>query len=166
MVTHSATVNHGGGLRKERERVYANPCHWAQAMFAELSGAVPVAVEVQSPKEKPAGVLGSLGGVPLPSDYDALDALAAVAPDGDLLLSLVHRGAASPLRVRIELADFPAGRKVEVRTLSADVPWAANTRESPQSVLPKDSTAETAAGKLELEIRPFTLMRLRVPKAR
>src|ERR1043166_2183684 len=39
LVTHSAIVNHGGGLRKEHERVYANPCHYAQAAFAMFAGA-------------------------------------------------------------------------------------------------------------------------------
>lgn len=39
MITHSAVVNHGGGLRKEHERVYANPCYYAQAAFSAFAGA-------------------------------------------------------------------------------------------------------------------------------
>ena len=50
MVTHSATVNHGGGLRKEHERVYANPCYYAQAAFHRFLGATPVATELDAPE--------------------------------------------------------------------------------------------------------------------
>ena len=59
MVTHSATVNHGGGLRKERERVYANPCHWSQAGFAAFAGARPVKIEVDfAASDGPVGPAG------------------------------------------------------------------------------------------------------------
>jgi alpha-N-arabinofuranosidase len=77
MITHSATVNHGGGLRKERERVFANPCHWAQAGFAALAGARPVAIEVRSNKETAPMVLPKLRSAVTQCSYDEIDALAA-----------------------------------------------------------------------------------------
>lgn len=77
MVTHSATVNHGGGLRKERERVYANPCHWAQAGFADFAGARPVAVEMTSPKENAPRVLAELKRAVAECSFETIDALAA-----------------------------------------------------------------------------------------
>ncbi|MFH1569212.1 MAG: alpha-N-arabinofuranosidase, partial [Gemmatimonadota bacterium] len=46
LLTHSAAVNHGGGLRKQRERVWANPVHWAHALTGALGGGTPVAVEL------------------------------------------------------------------------------------------------------------------------
>ena len=39
LITHSGTVNHGGGLKKHHEHVYANPCHYAQSTFAAMAGA-------------------------------------------------------------------------------------------------------------------------------
>jgi len=60
MVTHSAIINHGGGLRKERERVYANPCYYAQKAFAAFAGATPVAVQLESPLERAPRVLPEL----------------------------------------------------------------------------------------------------------
>ena len=60
LVTHSAIVNHGGGLRKEHERVYANPCHYAQAAFAAFAGARPVQVELESAVERAPLVLPEL----------------------------------------------------------------------------------------------------------
>jgi alpha-N-arabinofuranosidase len=164
MVTHSATVNHGGGLRKERERVYANPCHWAQAGFAALGGARPVAVEVSSPKETAPMVLPELKNAAKQAEFDALDALAAVADDGTLLLSIVHRGSGGPLRVNIVIDDFAAGPRAEVHTLSADVPWAVNSLQSPDAIRPKDSTLEIRGGKLTLDVKPYTWVRVRIPR--
>jgi alpha-N-arabinofuranosidase len=163
MVTHSAVVNHGGGLRKERERVYANPCHYAQSAFAALAGATLVALELESAAETAPRVLPDLRQATPEARYSALDALGALAPDGSLLLSLVHRGSHGPLRLDIDLGRFtPAGR-AEVWRLSAETPWAGNTFEQPNAVVPIIETAPVREGKIELELKPFTVARVRVP---
>jgi alpha-N-arabinofuranosidase len=162
MVTHSATVNHGGGLRKERERVYANPCHHAQSAFAALAGATPVAVEMTAPTERAPLVLPDLKNVTKDAPYRTLDALAALSPDGSLLISLVHRGTTGPIRLTITLDEFHPASPAAVRTLSADVPWAANTLENPDRVKPADTSVELTDGKLVLEIRPFSVLRVRI----
>ena len=92
MVTHSAVINHGGGLRKERERVYANPCFYAQSAFAAFAGATPVAVELDSAIEQAPMVLPELKKAVPEATFSAIDALAALSTHGDLLLSIVHRG--------------------------------------------------------------------------
>lgn len=163
MVTHSAVVNHGGGLRKERERVYANPCYYAQSAFAAFAGATPVTIDLESPVERSPGILPDLKNVaPLPS-YGAIDALAALMPEGRLLLSIVHRGTAGPVHLRIELDHFVPAGVAEVRTLTADAPWASNSYDAPEAVKPAESTARIEAGKLEIEVPPFTVMRVTIP---
>jgi alpha-N-arabinofuranosidase len=164
MVTHSATVNHGGGLRKDRERVWANPCHYAQAMFAAFSEAHPVALEIESVVERAPMVLPDLKNAAKEASFSAIDALAAVAPDGSLLLSIVHRGTSGEVNLSVEMPDFRAAHSAELRTLSADVPWAANTLEQPQAVTPADSTAPIRDGRLELQVKPFSVLRVRIPK--
>ena len=165
MVTHSATVNHGGGLRKERERVYANPCHHAQSAFAALAGATPVAVELVAPAERAPRVVADLKNVTKEASYRTIDAVAAIALDGALLVSVVHRGTTGPIRLSIALDDFQPAGPAEVRTLGADVPWAANSLEQPELVKPIDTKAEVAGGKVVLEVRPFSVVRLRVPRS-
>ncbi|MGE5611549.1 MAG: alpha-L-arabinofuranosidase C-terminal domain-containing protein [Bacillota bacterium] len=166
MVTHSATVNHGGGLRKERERVYANPCYYAQAMFADFAGATPVRVEVSSPMEKASFVLPDIKGAGPELSYGSIAAMAAVDGKGDLLISLVHRGTAGPMRVRVDLEGFRGGSVAEVRTLGAEVPWAANTMAKPEAVKPADSTVAVEGGGVAIEMKPYSLMRVRVPAMR
>lgn len=163
-VTHSATVNHGGGLRKERERVYANPCHYAQAAFAAFAGATPVAVELETTVERAPMVLPELKNAAREASYGAVDALAALASDGSLLLSIVHRGTSGPIRLTVQLQDFRLVGRAEVRTLTGEAPWAVNTLEAPEAVKPVDSTAEIRDGKFALELRPYSVVRVRVTK--
>jgi alpha-N-arabinofuranosidase len=162
MVTHSATVNHGGGLRKERERVYANPCHWAQSTFAGLAGATPVAVEVTSPKQRAPRVIGDLKNVVPQPEYQAIDAVAALDAGGNLLISIVHRGTSGPIDLAVEIDGFKPAATAEVRSLSADVPWAANSLDAPEAVRPADSQIGVQAGKLRLTIKPYTVLRITV----
>lgn len=163
MVTHSATVNHGGGLRKQRQRVYANPCHYAMAGFADFCGATPVAADVVCAREQAPRVLADVRRAGKAVAFDLLDALAAVIDDKTLLISLVHRGTAGPLSVSIDLGGFPAAAKADVQTLSASVPWATNTLEQPEAVRAVHGAAEVREGKLAIELKPYTWVRLRLP---
>lgn len=164
MVTHSATVNHGGGLRKERERVWAHPCHHAQAAFAAFAEATPVAVELETAMERAPLVLPDLRNATREASFGAVDALAALAAEGSLLLSVVHRGTGGPLRLAVELSDFDPAATAEARTLAADVPWAANTLEQADAVAPVDTKLPVRDRRLEVELRPFSFVRLRVPR--
>ena len=166
MVTHSATVNHGGGLRKERERVYATPCHYAQTMFAAFADATPVVAQLDSPGERVAMVLPDVKGTAPEVRYSTVATLAAVAKDGSLLISIVHRGTSDPVRVAIEVDGFKAADKADVTSLSADVPWAANTLETPEAIRPVESTVDVKGSKLAISVNPYTVMRVRIPAAK
>jgi alpha-L-arabinofuranosidase len=161
-VTQSATVNHGGGLRKERERVYPNPCHYAQSAFAAFNGATPLAVDVKCPAEKAPLVLPEVKPHgPLP-EYPIISAVAARAADGALLVSLVHRGTTGPVKLAITLDGF-AATEASLWQLSAEKPWYANTLALPKAVAPTESTAGITNNRLTIEIAPYTVVRLRMP---
>jgi alpha-L-arabinofuranosidase len=165
-VTHSAIVNHGGGLRKEHERVYANPCHHAQAAFAAFAGATPVRFELEAATERAPLVLPELRNVTRGESFKTVDALAALTPAGDLLLSIVHRGSAGPTRLAIDLRDFAAAERAQVRSLAGPVPWAANSLSNPDAVQPADVSVEVREGRLTIDLEPYSVLRVRVPKAR
>ena len=164
LITHSAIVNHGGGLRKERERVYANPCYYAQTAFADFAEATPVAVELTAPTEHAPLVLPELRNVVRERDFKTVDALAALAPNGDLLFSLVNCST-GPLKLAVELKDFAARGPAQVQTLAADKPWSGNTLEQPDAVKPVDSVdsaAEVRDGRLTLDLPAFSVSRVRL----
>jgi alpha-L-arabinofuranosidase len=162
MITHSATVNHGGGLRKDREFVWANPCHYAQAAFAAFAESTPVAVEIETPKENAPMVLPDLRHAARQVSFGAVDALAAVAQDGALLVSIVHRGSSGPLRMVVEFPDFKTTATAEVLTLTAAAPWSGNTREQPEAITPAKSVVPIHEGKLELIVKPFSILQVRI----
>jgi alpha-N-arabinofuranosidase len=164
MVTHSATVNHGGGLRKERERVYANPCHYAQAMFAAFADTVPVKVELTCPTQTAPLVLPDLKNVTSTCSYKTIDALAAMSKDGRLLISVVHRGTSGPIDLEINIKDFISSGQAEIQTLTADVPWATNTLEKPEAIIPVTKTAKIENRKMLITIKPYTVLRIVLAK--
>jgi alpha-N-arabinofuranosidase len=160
MVTHSATVNHGGGLRKTRERVFANPCHYAQAMFAAFADSVPVKIELTCSTQAAPMVLPDLKNAASTFSYQTIDALAAHSQDGNLLISVVHRGTSGPVDLEIIMKDFDSTAEVEIQTLSADVPWATNTLEKPEAITPMSTTGKIENGKLPITIKPYTVLRI------
>lgn len=166
MITHSATVNHGGGLRKDRERVWAAPCYYAQAAFADFAEATPVSITIESSMEQAPMVLPDLQHATQNVSFSTLDALAAVGKDGALLLSLVNRGTAEePLHARLDLGSFKAGDTAKVRTLSASAPWEGNSLENPEMIRPVDAAAPVKENKVDLDIPRYSVLRVRVPAA-
>ena len=162
MVTHSATVNHGGGLRKERERVYANPCHYGQTMFACFNGATPVAVALECGREKLPRVMPDSTRAKVPmEDLPVLDAVAAIGADGALLISVVHRGLKGPVELTIDLEGVRPTGPAQVQTLAADVPWARNRLTEPEAVVPRASTAKVSGGALTLTVPRYSLTVIR-----
>lgn len=162
LITHSAVVNHGGGLRKEFERVYANPCYYAQGAFAALEGATPVASELTGPTEHAPIVLPDLKGVVTNMNYDVVSAVAARTGEGSLLVSIVHRGTASPVRLKVDLEGFAAAPRAEMWSLTGDAPWAANSYEIPDAVKPVVTSVQISNNSLSVDLRPYTVMRIRI----
>ena len=160
MVTHSATVNHGGGLRKTRERVFANPCHYAQAMFASFAEAVPVKTELNCSTQAAPLVLPDLKNATSACSYQTIDALAAQSQDGNLLISVVYRGTSEPIDLEIVIKDSALTGQAQIQTLSADVPWATNTLEKPEAIIPISTEGKIENGKMRIIIKPYTILRI------
>ncbi len=165
LITHSATVNHGGGLRKEHERVYPNPCYYANLFFADFAEARPARTELQAPLERAAMILPDIKNAAGEPTFPAVDALAAVAPNGDLLLSLVHRGTAGPIRLKIQLDGFPAAAKAQLHTLSGPAPWAVNSLTQPAAIQPVRSETEVQNGSLSIVLEAYSVVQARLRHA-
>ena len=165
IITHSATVNHGGGLRKERERVYANPCYYARSLFSAFLGASPVLQELECGVCRAPGVLADLRESGFQEALPLVDSLAAVDGSGDVLVSLVHRGTEAPVEVELELEGLDASSRVGALLLGSARPWDANSLEQPERIRPARTTARLRAGRLRVELPPFALLHLRVGAA-
>ncbi|MCF7708417.1 MAG: alpha-N-arabinofuranosidase [Verrucomicrobia bacterium] len=160
MVTHSAVVNHGGGLRKENERVYPNPCYFARKAFSDFGGAVPVGIEIDSPSMNAPLVLPELDAVRDECEYKEIDAVAALSEDGDLLISVVRMGTDGTLDLKVSVNGIKLSGDAEVVELSGDVPWARNSLENPSAIKPRKYTIATRDGALNLKLEPYSMVKL------
>ena len=163
MITHSATVNHGGGLRKARERVWANPVHHAHALGAALFHATPLTGHLSC------GVFSTrteFQWMPALNDVPVLDAIAARSEDDrSVVVMLVHRSATSgPITLTLDIGRETASA-AEVMTLAGETMWAENTRENPGRIAPRSSQIELTQGRGEITLPPYSLTRLIVPLA-
>ena len=163
MITHSATVNHGGGLRKTRERVWANPVHYAHTLAAPLAGGTPVAVQLECGSF---ATQQEFQWMPALSDVPIIDAVAVLSADEHaLIVMLAHRSAdAGPITVSLDLSPFPGASEADVVTLAGTAMWDQNTPEEPQRVAPRSSELAIADGRAEITLRPFSLTRLTLPR--
>ncbi len=162
LITHSATVNHGGGVRKTRERVYPNPVLYARGMHAAFGGGLPCPVELTCAAEH------SPGAWPGRSTKETMSAVsvAAVEKDGTVLLSLANRSIQGPVTVRVQLWDDSVAGKADVQTLSSEHPWDRNSVETPDAIRPQSSSVNVSGGAFELTVPLFGVTVVRLPKSR
>lgn len=114
MITHSALVNHGGGLGKWREVVYPHPVHLATQLYATTPGRWPVRVRVVGETyDSPGQWLPAVKEVPL------LDALAMTDDSGKTLsLLVINRDPRRPLKATLRLHGLEA-RRARARAIVA-----------------------------------------------
>lgn len=131
LITHSALMNHGGGLRKLREYVWKNPVHLAHELLVNLAGRTPVGLTVASPVFS----VPALHDLPPVQKAPYLDAVAAVDASGaELSLMVTNRHPDAPLTADIVLHDFAPRRTVAASMLAGDTPTAHNSFEQPEAV--------------------------------
>lgn len=159
MLTHSATVNHGGGLLKRKERVWANPSYYGHKMGIALADGTPVGVSVQSATFSTSRAFGDIR--PL-KDISVIDAVAVLSPDeSTLIVELLHRGAKiGPITLILNSGDFKAATTADVLTLAGDTMYARNTLESPDKVKPVASILKLQDGRGEITLPPYSLTRI------
>ena len=126
---------------------------------------MPVKTELTSPTQTAPLVLPDLKNVTSDCTYKTIDALAAQSKDGNLLISLVHRGTAGPVDLEITIKDSNYTGRAELQTLTADVPWAENTLENPEAITPATTTAKIENGKMLITIKPYTVLKITASKA-
>ena len=165
MLTHSATVNHGGGLRKVRERVYANPIHHAHALGIALGGGTPIGVRLVCKTFK---TQRDFAHIPPLENTPGLDAMAVTSPSGDLSLMLVHRGCVcDPIDLTVNMEEFQAQGDAKIITLAGETWHDRNTLDEPDRIAPQHSRADLLSeSQLSLTLPPFSLTLVTIDKRR
>lgn len=124
MITHSALVNHGGGLRKVRGIVFAQPSWWATHLYGTMEGTIPMGIEVQTPVSDV-----SERSLPRVEEAPWIDAVALT--DGErrtLTLMVINTHPDRGLDVTIHPGDWPlpgrlAGRQIRGPSFMSQNSW-------------------------------------------
>ena len=144
MLTHSAAVNHGGGLRKEQERIYANPIHHGHAMGMEPARGTLVAVQLAY---QTFSTRHTFGDTPPLADIPAFDAMVAISPSGKLVM-LVHRSAdGGSIELAVDLKGSAAQNNAEIVSLVGKRPDPIKT----DKIFRRKSSRVTRAQRYETE---------------
>ncbi len=156
MITHSALVNHGGGLRKQREIVYANPVHWAHYLYANQPGRRPVRMDVRCAQfEVPQRNMSSVEGAPY------LDPMGLLDETGQTLCVIVgNRHPERDLPASIVLHGFEPQGDVRVWQITSDTFTAANALDAPDRVRIAESTIPASGAQLTYRFPPHSLTAL------
>jgi alpha-L-arabinofuranosidase len=139
LITRSALVNHGGGMRKHREFVYADPIYYANKLYSTQSGRWPVNIKITGPHFDFEG----LPSIPAVKDASYLDAIALLDDSGNELNVLVtNRDPENALTTTIALDGFTAQPEVKAQSISVADYMAHNTFEHPDAVTLKESKTQ------------------------
>ena len=156
LLTHSALLNHGGGLGKRRGVVYAEPVWWATYLYSTQAGTIPVEVRTESP------VFSSKGRYCAPREkVPYLDAAALLGPDGETCtVFVINRHPEAAMQTTLELRGFAAAEAVQAMTLSAGSLTERNSWDAPDRIHPVPSRLTLAGGRLTHTFAPLSLTRL------
>ena len=163
MITHSATVNHGGGLRKSKERVWANPVHHAHAMGYALVNGVPLKVSFTGPTIT-TGV--DFENMPRVVSAPVVDAVAVKHRESNtVVLSLVNRQyGGESVTVEIGCDNVSTDATAIYTTLSGNAMSAQNTYDDPNAIEPIIENIAFSDG-FTIVIPPFTYATLEIKMA-
>jgi alpha-N-arabinofuranosidase len=158
MITHSGLVNHAGGLRKQREVVFATPVHYASLLYGTQSGVFPAGLKATVPHYRSAGrYLRQTREVAVP----LLDPVALVEESGrELTLIVLNRSPDRALPCTVAIEGFSVGPSVRTRTLDGESYLAQNTLEEPEKVALRTAEFETPGSSFEYRFPSHSLVEL------
>ena len=160
MITHSALVNHGGGLRKEREFVYANPVHWVSHLYGNLPEASLVRTETFGETFRT-----GVEGISKMADAPLLDAVGALSADGArLILLAINRDPSRAVEATVVVHGFAPGPEAEAQTVAGEGYMAKNTRENPDAVRLERSRLPVAGPEFRVTFAPHSVTAVIVPR--
>jgi len=153
--THSALINHGGNMRKERGRVWGEPVYYAFQELQKLAGTRPAAFSLSCPfSDVPEWM--DWGGT-APEKFPLLDVMPLVG-NGDLAVIVSNRSPdqAVPLAIRIRGANFENG--IELFELAGNSFMARNDLLHPERVYPSvEKIREKDPGSFQIITPPASL---------
>jgi len=155
LLTHSALINHGGGLVKRDGIVAPQPAHWALWLYSTQPGVRPVPVSVAGPGFDGAGKFLSR------AEASCLDALALLGRDGkSLTLIVTNRDTAKAIEADLDVGSFRESGTAEVARLAPDNLMSGADINDPDKDEPRTGKVKVRDGRVAMSFPPHSITRL------
>jgi alpha-N-arabinofuranosidase len=156
LITHSALLNHGGGLKKNRGIVFADPVWWVTHLYSTQRGIIPVAIKIESPTFSSSGrYIVKRDSIPY------IDGIALIDSVGETCtVMLANRHETLPVKIELFLKNFNAAKDVEVSQLHSDKLSKRNTWQYPKEIYADYIRLPISNGLIKYELPPLSFMRL------
>lgn len=135
--THSAILNHGGNMTKEKGKVYPNPIYYALQELQKYAGSNPVRCEIETPFAE------------IPESMDWLNYEARKFPLIDIMplvkedklnIIIINRSAKENIKISFKIDGEKYKSKFRMFELTGDSFMAMNDFQNPDRVKPKEKT--------------------------
>ncbi len=144
LITQSALLNHGGGLRKDHGIVFTDPVYWANYMYSTQEGTIPITVFNNTP------VFASSGKYIIKrKDIPLVDAMALMEEGRkSCTVFLCNRSFDAGQKVNINIENFVVGREASLMMIQSKDIALRNSWENPENVYPVFQSVNTKKGEI------------------
>jgi len=154
--THSALINHGGGLRKSRGIVYADPVYYARRQLQRLAGGRPVKFRLTCPFSDIPEWQEAWAG-PSPKRFPLIDVMTVRQKDA-LQIVLLNRSPDKPYEVEIHIHRGHFDNQADLFLLQGSSFMASNEVVNPNRVIPVNQSIQVAStGTLQVECKSSSI---------
>jgi len=155
IITRSALIEYGGGLRKEFEVVYPTPAFYVHKIYATQPGRYPVFVRIVSPTFS-AGARPPE--IPLSTDNPYVDAVALFNENKTTLsILLVNYHHEKAINVNLAIHNYKIDEKTKVVRLAGKDIASRNTWRNPDNIKPVEYYMDVKQSSIELDLPPLSI---------
>jgi alpha-L-arabinofuranosidase len=155
LVTRSALMNHGGGLRKVQGIIYPEPVYWSQFMYSSQNGTIPLDVKTTSPTFSSSGEL-----VIKKENMPVVDATALMDESGNTTSIFVcNRDANSAQKIDLLIEGFISEKDAELMIIQCDDLTLRN-RWNNEKIVPVFDKLSVKDNRIKYSMPPLSLMRI------
>ncbi|KOH46275.1 alpha-L-arabinofuranosidase C-terminal domain-containing protein [Sunxiuqinia dokdonensis] len=156
LVTRSALMNHGGGLRKERGIVYTEPVYWSHLMYASQNGTIPLDVNTTAP------IFDSSGKYVIRREnMPVVDAVALMDENGSTTsVFICNRDANATQEVELNWEGFEVENHAELIVIRCNDLALRNSWDQPEKIAPLFDEISVKRNQIKYSMPPLSLMRI------
>lgn len=156
LVTRTALMNHGGGMRKEHGIIYTEPVYWSHLMYASQNGTIPLEVTTNSPTFSSSGKY-----VIKKENMPLIDASALTTEKGDeTSLFITNRDAKSAQEIELSVKGINLNSEAEMVMIQCNDLSLRNNWDGPEKIAPVFSKIKVKGENLKYTMPPLSVARI------